>query len=436
MDNYKLRRITQSGKAKLLGFACALIYAVSYIGRLNYSAALPYLLQTGLLTKPQGGIISTAYFFAYGAGQLINGIAADRTKPQAQILLGSCGAAVMNFIMPLAGSFPFMLLFWTLNGFFQSMIWAPTLLLLATSVPEKQRSTQLWLLNTSPAFGAVASYAFSGSLLVYFPWQGLFRGASVIMAAGAAVFYFCSRGALQGASYQESPAQERAVSEPTASSSRFLPLLLSSGGMLLLFPVMIHGMLKDGTTNWIPTYMSEVFSLSTGLAVVLAVVPQIANLLAASVAYWLEKHVKNEIKEAMILFCVAGGSLLCMFLFGKLSVLVTIVLFALVTMSMQAVNVVFVSQMPTHFARYGRMASVSGFFNSIAYIGCALSTYLIALISEYHGWNVTLIIWLVSSGISLMFCLMAIPAWKHFLRVGSDHDKYRQKEMSNKGMQL
>lgn len=423
MDNYKLRHITQPGKAKLLGFACTLIYAVSYIGRLNYSAALPYLLQTDLLTKPQGGIISTAYFFAYGAGQLINGIAADRTKPQSQILLGSCGAAVMNFIMPLAGSFPFMLLTWTLNGFFQSMIWAPTLLLLATSVPEKQRSTQLWLLNTSPAFGAVASYVFSGSLLVYFPWQSLFSGATVVMAMGAAVFYFCSRGALEGATYQESPSEKMAVSEPSTSNPRFLPLLLSSGGLMLLLPVMIHGMLKDGTTNWIPTYMSEVFSLSTKLAVVLSVVPQIANLLAASAAFWLKKYVKNEITEAILLFCVAGGSLLCMLIFGKLSVFVTIVLFALVTMSMQAVNVVFVSHMPTHFARYGRMASVSGFFNSVAYIGCAISTYLIALISEYHGWNVTLIIWLVSSGVSIVLCLVAFPAWKNFYREEANKNK-------------
>jgi len=84
-------------------------------------------------------------------------------------------------------------------------------------------------------------------------------------------------------------------------------------------------------------------------------------------------------------------------------------------MSMQAVNVVFVSQMPTHFARYGRMASVSGFFNSVAYIGCAISTYLIALISEYFGWNVTIIIWLISSGVSVVLCLGAIPAWKNFL---------------------
>jgi len=415
MDNYKFRRITQPGKAKLLGFACTLIYAVSYIGRLNYSAALPYLLKTGLITKPQGGIISTAYFFAYGAGQLINGIAADRTEPQSQVLLGICGAALMNFIMTLAGSFPLMLLLWTLNGFFQSMIWAPALLLLATSVPEKQRSTQLWLLNTSPAFGAVASYVFSGSLLVHFPWQGLFNGAAVVMFAGAAVFYFCSRSALEGAVYQENSSEEMVVSEPIGSSARFLPLLLSSGGLLLIFPVMIHGMLKDGTANWIPTYMSEVFSLSAGLAVMMSVVPQIANLLAATVAFWLKKHVKYEITEAIILFCIAGGSLLFMFLFGKLSAFVTIVLFALVTMSMQAVNVVFVSQMPTHFARYGRMASVSGFFNSVAYIGCAISTYLIALISEYFGWNVTIIIWLISSGVSVVLCLGAIPAWKNFL---------------------
>lgn len=419
MHDHSIQTITKKRQAWLLGIAGALVYAVSYLGRLNYSAALPYLLSAGMLTKAQGGILSTAYFFAYGAGQMIHGAMADRTRPQSQILLGSLGAAAMNALFaPMAHHFPILLVIWTANGFFQSMIWAPTFLLVASSLTAHLREMPLWLLNTSPAIGAVVSYLFSGLLLLVFRWQSLFYGASVALVAGAAAFWALSRAAFRGSEKAHVPTAQPA--DKLHAQQHFLPLLMSSGAGILILPVMIHGMLKDGTTNWIPTYMNEAFSLSANLAVVLAIVPQAANLLAASVALWLQKHTHHEVEEICILFSMAAASLMGMLLFGRYSSIATILLFAVVTMSMQAVNVVFVSQMPTHFAHSGKMATVSGFFNSVAYIGCAIATYAIGILSERCGWSLTILVWLVSACISLVLALCAVRRWKAFRKEQKD----------------
>jgi sugar phosphate permease len=378
-----------------------------------------------MLTKPQGGVISTAYFFAYGAGQILTGAAADRTRPQNQILLGCFGAAAMNLMLPFfCSNFPVMLAIWTANGIFQSMMWPPTLLLVAASIPKQLRGTQMWLLNTSPAIGSVLSYLFSSALLLHFSWGSLFTGAGIAMAAAGFVFFAMSRKAYEGGE-EILPADAstgRAKGSAGKDAPRFVPLLLASGAGLLIVPVMIHGMLKDGTTNWIPTYMNEVFSLSADFAVALAVVPQVANLLAASAAYWLKKHTKQELEEVVILFSAAGASLFIMLTLGRFSSVLTIVMFAITTMSMQAVNVVVVTLMPTHFARYGRMATVSGLFNSIAYIGCAFSTYGIAVLSQNFGWNVTIVLWLVCACVSIAFSLCAFPKWKSFLKQLSQKD--------------
>ena len=160
MRKNRLQAISEPHKAMILTITCTLIYAASYVGRLNYSAALPYLLQTGILSRRQAGVISTAYFFTYGAGQLTSGMIADRTNPRIQVLLGGCGAAFMNLCMPFVQGFGVMLAIWTLNGCFQSMIWTPILLLVASSVPEKQKSKLLWILNTAPAIGSVSAYLF------------------------------------------------------------------------------------------------------------------------------------------------------------------------------------------------------------------------------------------------------------------------------------
>lgn len=82
---------------------------------------------------------------------------------------------------------------------------------------------------------------------------------------------------------------------------------------------------------------------------------------------------------------------------------------------MQAANVVFVSQMPSHFVRYGRMATVSGFFNCVGYIGCALSMYLIALVSELLGWQITLAVWFVCAAAAFILTAFAVRRWRSFV---------------------
>ncbi len=412
MRKNRLQAISEPHKAMILTITCTLIYAASYVGRLNYSAALPYLLQTGILSRRQAGVISTAYFFTYGAGQLTSGMIADRTNPRIQVLLGGCGAAFMNLCMPFVQGFGVMLAIWTLNGCFQSMIWTPTLLLVASSVPEKQKSKLLWILNTAPAIGSVSAYLFSSVILQFLSWKSLFWGACVVIVCGAAAFFFASHYAFSGAGSYE-PVQKK--TGKLSGGQRFLPLLAGSGAILLIFPVMIHGMLKDGTTNWLPTFMSEFFTISAGMAVVISVIPQIVNLLAATAAFWLEKHTRDEMQEAQILFGVASACLLLMLCLGKYSWQFTILLFALVIMSMQAANVVFVSQMPSHFVRYGRMATVSGFFNCVGYIGCALSMYLIALVSELLGWQITLAVWFVCAAAAFILTAFAVRRWRSFV---------------------
>ena len=80
--------------AVFLAALCFASYAVSYIGRMNYSAALPGMLAEGALSKKQGGVIAAAYFASYGAGQLLNGFLADRGNPKIQVSAGLAGSAL------------------------------------------------------------------------------------------------------------------------------------------------------------------------------------------------------------------------------------------------------------------------------------------------------------------------------------------------------
>ena len=69
-------------------FACWVAYFSSYLGRLNYSSAMSSIMDDGVLTLSQAGLISMIYFFAYGGGQFCNGILGDKLKPELMIFAG------------------------------------------------------------------------------------------------------------------------------------------------------------------------------------------------------------------------------------------------------------------------------------------------------------------------------------------------------------
>ena len=60
--------------ANLLIFVCWLVYAFSYLGKVNYSANITQIMDFYGVTKAQAGAVPTFFFFSYGIGQVFNGL--------------------------------------------------------------------------------------------------------------------------------------------------------------------------------------------------------------------------------------------------------------------------------------------------------------------------------------------------------------------------
>ena len=416
-----LPQVENRKKAILLSLICFLTYSVSYMGRLNYSAALAEMIASGVLTRTQGGAISTIYFLCYGGGQLVNGALADRHNPVWQVGLGIAASSITNMLMPFATGSGLAYLVWGANGYFQSLIWAPAFLIVSQSIPPIWRNKALLLLNTAAAAGSVLAYASFSLVLKIAAWRHVFYSASgCLLLALAAWMTGCSY-AYRGSVAQTTRTREKCPHFSVAGWSELSHKLLISGGILLILPAMVHGMLKDGITNWLPTYLTENFSMTAQAAVATSVVLPVINMLGAVIVYFLMQWVRQEIICTMILFSVAGGSLLILRLTAQASPVITILCLATVTAMMMGINVLLCSEVPTRFAGMGRAATISGFYNSCGYIGTAVSMYAIAWVSERFGWQTTQTLWLACCVTAVILCGVIVPAWSHFLRLRSWH---------------
>ena len=130
----------------------------------------------------------------------------------------------------------------------------------------------------------------------------------------------------------------------------------------------------------------------------------LVNLSGAYLARMENRRQENqEIRSSIVFFGTATVALILLLVLGKYHAVFTALLFAVITASMMAVNVLFVNLIPLYFEKQGRVSTVSGFLNSVAYMGSAVSTFTIGVVVEHFGWNVTILTWI---GITVLALLL------------------------------
>ncbi len=409
MIKYSLNDIK---KSRLIVIALWLVYASAYFGRTCYSAAIATIVSEGIYEKSQIGLVGTAFFICYGAGQIISGIAGDRVNPFAMVLLGALGSSVCCFSMAFSKSLLLMAMIWGINGIFQSMLWAPLLRVFSQTINSKLREKAVLNIALSLPFGTVCAYLTSTLIIKYSTWNNIFIcGSAVIFAA----FLF---GLVSVLYSKKSFTKDIIKSDKSDKNvkSGFLPVIVSSGLLIIIMPSFLHGMMRDGITNWVPTMITEEYGVVTSFSVFLTVILPVFNAFGAYVITPLYKKLGcNEMKTAGVCALFALVPMILLLLIGKIPVIVSIILLALTTMSMYSLNYLIVSRVPVRFAEYGHTSSVTGILNSFAYVGCALSSYGFGAVSQKAGWNAVIIIWIVSAVCTSLFSFISNKKWKNFI---------------------
>lgn len=395
---------------KMLGFMfalCWIAYFASYIGRLNYSSAMTEMTKSGVLSLTFAGTISMVYFFAYGSGQFINGWLGDKLPPRIMIFLGLFGAGICNLLFGLVHIPIVMAVLWGLNGFCQSMIWPPVVRIFSQMLEEHKRNRFCVNISTSIPVGTLAAYLLSACMVGAINWQAAFWSAAIVLCAIAVLWYFgfsrverfaekhgTALELIQTASAQKS--KENDTSDTPQNKKITLWIMVSQMGLwCVLIPVMINGVLKDGMTAWVPTFIGDSFNAAAVVSILVTTVLPIVNLAGAYSAGWLNKRIPNMLKCGGVFFSFATLMLVILWLFGSYSMILSIILLALVTSSMLAVNTLLISFIPMQFGKFGKASSVSGFLNGTAYLGAAVSSFTIGMIVDGFGWSVTIFWWVV-----------------------------------------
>lgn len=392
-----------------------LVYASAYFGRTCYSAAIASIVSNGIYGKADIGIVGTAFFVCYGAGQIVNGILGDRVNPFKMVLCGAFFSSICCISIAFADSIAAMSVIWGANGIFQSMLWSPLLRIYSETIHEKLRHKAVLNIALSLPVGTICSYLVSTFIIKYFSFKYVF------ISGGVVIFTMFSIALVCFFSIRKSIVKERKTVQLSAAGSgpkktNIPRIILLSGLLAVLVPSFLHGMMRDGITNWVPTMITEVYGVSPSLSTFLTIALPVFNAFGAYAVTPLYKKLgENEMKTAGVTAAIALVPMLLLMLIGRVPVFVVVFLLALTTASMYALNYLIISRVPVRFASYSCTSSISGILNSFAYIGCSVSVYGFGAVSQKMGWTAVIIIWIVSGVLTSVFAFLSNKKWKKFI---------------------
>ena len=399
--------------AFLLIFLGWLVYTTSYLGKLNYSANITQIIEFYGVTKSQAGAAPTFFFFAYGVGQVVNGLLCKKYNVKWMVFCSLIVSAAINLIIAVTSNFSIIKWLWLLNGFVLSVLWPTLVRLLSETLPQKALGASSVVMGTTVATGTLVIYGLSSLYAVFDKFKYCFYTASFAVIAVAFVWLLIYNKAVTAAKLEkkeeESANENKSYNIPKEADAKEDRKILLVSICTLCFCAIGVNLIKDGLTTWVPAILKEEFSVSDSISILLTLLLPIVAVFGNAFALRIHKKIPDYVNHCAVIFAVIAifiGAVI-----GSLTFeLIAFLLIGLVIVNLLAssLNSLITSIFPLFMRGKVNSGLFAGILNGFCYLGSTISSYGLGTIADNFGWiavfwtllvlcAVTLIVWGVYS---------------------------------------
>lgn len=321
-------------------WATVIAYSLYYVCRMSLSVVKQPIIDSGVLTPGELGLIGSAFLFVYAAGKFTNGFIADYCNIRRFMATGLLVSSVINLLMGISGlldgaagvvSVVLFLLFailWGINGWAQSMGSPPGVIQLSRWFPMSKRGTYYSIFSSTPYIGEFLAFIIVGAVVGSFGWQFGFVFAAVAGFIGSAVILLFvsdtpeSKGlpSIQSLS-GEAPREEDAM--PTVKLQK---MILSHPGIWIIAASSAFVYItKYAVAGWGVLFLQKAKNFSLENATQIIAFSAAFGVLGTVIAGWLSDTVfKGDRIRPAILSGLLSFVFLGLFLFTEGSYIVNI----------------------------------------------------------------------------------------------------------------
>lgn len=377
-------------------------YALFYLCRANYSIAIPLIIEKLGFTKTALGAVGSAFFFAYALGQVINGQLGDLIGARKLVTIGIIFSSLANFAFGFAGSLIHMVITWGINGYFQSMGFAPNVKLIGNWFTKKERGKIMGLYGSCYQIGNVASWFLAGYLALNYGWRHVFWIPSIIFGLSSIMYYWAIR---------DNPNNLSKKVESIGIKNTLHHTFSNKHVWFIAFSFFFVDIVRYGFFVWAPTFLFEVQKASISQSSLKMLVIPLAGSLGAIISGWISQKFLDDKRSIISSFLLASLGVLS-WIYPNLPInmwTLGLACFVLIGFCTYGAHVMMVAAMPVDFSIKGGSASATGFIDGFGYLGATTVSIASGWLIDNISWTACFNFWIVSA---FLASLLLVPLWR------------------------
>ena len=407
-------------------------YSLYYVCRTVLSVVKQPLIDEGILSAAQLGMISSAFMFVYAVGKFSNGFIADYCNVRRFMAAGLLISALLNFVMGALGllhgtaGLAGMLLFgvfaacWGINGWVQSMGAPPGVISLSRWFPLKERGTWYSIFSSPPYLGKALTMVIVGAIIGFAGWQWgfLFAAACGLLGTAIILIFVSDTPESKGLpSIQELSGEEPVKTDGASTHVLHKQVLRHPAIWVIALSSAFIYITQYAVSNWGVLFLQKAkgFSLETGATVI--GVSEAFGIAGTVLAGWLSDRVfKGNRATPVILSGLACLAALTLFLFTGGGPFLNILYVSLYSLSIGIVYCIVAGLMALDIVPRRATGAALGVVGISSYAAAGLqdlaSGFLIGK-GDALDFGAVSLFWLAACLVSF---ILPVVGWKHLKR--------------------
>ncbi|MGH6950441.1 MAG: MFS transporter [Vitreimonas sp.] len=411
-------------------FAITVGYGLIYTCRLAIGMVKPSMIDAGIFTPAEFGLIGSALFYTYALGKLTNGFLADHANMRVFLTFGFLMTAICNVAMGFADTLLLATVLWGINGWFQGFGAPGGVVAMTAWFSNKERGRAYGLWSTAHSIGEGLTFFVIGSVVAYFGWRWGYFVPAMIGFFAAAMMWLMVRdrprtlGLPTVADWKNDHLAESEEAKKKSTLALQFSILKIPAIWILALASLANYVTRYAINSWGPLYLQEARGMDEVASGTMLMISTLAGI-AGSILYGVisDTFFKAKRPPANLLFSVIEIIGLVIIFFGPADIVwltVGMLLFGLgLTGLVASLGGLFaVDICPKRVA--GAAMGVIGVFS---YIGAAIQENISGLLIDRHSHMVgadrvydfepAIWFWIGSAVLSM---LLAATLWRTKLR--------------------
>lgn len=410
--------------------AITLGYGLIYTCRLAIGMVKPQMINAGIFTPSEFGLIGSALFYTYALGKLTNGFLADHGNMKVFLPFGFLASALCNFGMGFADTVLVAVIVWGLNGWFQGFGAPGSVVAMTQWFSNKERGRTYGVWSTAHSFGEGLTFFGIGFVVAHFGWQyGYFVPALIGLFTAAGVYFLMqdrprSLGLPTIADWKGDHLAESEKSKSQSTLKLQFSILAIPTIWILALASLSNYITRYAINSWGPLYLQEARGFDEIMSGTMLMISTLAGIAGAILYGFIsDKFFNARRPPANLLFSVIEIIGLLIIFFGPTNIptlILGMLLFGLgLTGLVTSLGGLFaVDICPKRVA--GAAMGVIGVFS---YIGAAIQENISGVLIEQHSYmegadriydfGPVILFWI---GSSIVSAVLAASLWRAKLR--------------------